>query len=206
MIRWIFVLLLLPVVAHGQLDGVQLRTGDLLFQDLDCGPMCDAIEAVTEGFAGHDFSHIGLVYRKEDSVFIIEAVGGGVRLIPLDKFMARTTNKMYVGRLTTLRKKRLKKAVDYALKQVGVPYDDAFIYDNGKYYCSELVYDAFKHANKNKPLFSLEPMTFKKPGTDEYFPAWIAYYNKLGQEIPEDKAGINPGGISRYKELAILNK
>ena len=34
-----------------------LKEGDLLFQDLNCGELCDAIETVTQGVDGKDFSH-----------------------------------------------------------------------------------------------------------------------------------------------------
>ena len=65
-----------------------LQNGDLLFQDMDCGPICNAIEEVTEGFDGHDFSHIGLVTIQKDSIFIIEAIGKDVHLTPLATFLS----------------------------------------------------------------------------------------------------------------------
>ncbi|MHC4724324.1 MAG: hypothetical protein ACYS9V_08765 [Planctomycetota bacterium] len=37
------------------------KEGDLLFQDLDCGPLCDAIEKVTTGYQGSNFSHVGIL-------------------------------------------------------------------------------------------------------------------------------------------------
>ena len=49
---------------------------------------------------------------------------------------------MFVGRL----KRKYRKYIPenhFSLQQVGVPYDDEYLYDNGKYYCSELIYDAF---------------------------------------------------------------
>jgi len=39
----------------------KLQEGDLLFQDLDSSPLCNAIELVTPGYNGANFSHIGLV-------------------------------------------------------------------------------------------------------------------------------------------------
>ena len=45
-----------------------LQNGDFIFQNLDCGSLCDAIEQVTEGIYGMDFSHIGLVYKDGDSL------------------------------------------------------------------------------------------------------------------------------------------
>jgi hypothetical protein len=201
----IFLLLLAPVFVFGQTkEQFKFESGDLIFQNLDCGDMCDAIEQVTEGYGGNKFSHVGLVNRMGKTITVIEAVGGGVRMIPLDSFLKRTSNKMYVGRVKKQYTRFIKKAITFSVKQIGTPYDDAFLYDNKKYYCSELIYDAFLYANHNKPFFRLEPMTFKKPGSTEYFPVWIDYYKKLGVAIPEGKPGCNPGGLSRSDKIEIV--
>ncbi|RYE22449.1 MAG: hypothetical protein EOP51_13225 [Sphingobacteriales bacterium] len=189
-----------------QLEGVTLKTGDLLFQNLDCGPLCDAIESVTEGFDGHDFSHNGLVYIKADSVYILEAMGKEVKMTPLASFAARSKHKLYVGRLKPNYQPMIAKAIAFSLQNLHVPYDEVYLYDNGKYYCSELIYDAFKYANGGHPFFKLEPMTFKTAGKDEFNPAWVEYYKELNVPIPEGKPGINPGGMSRSEKLVILNK
>lgn len=191
--------------AQGEKD-FRWESGDLIFQDLDCGDMCDAIEAVTQGFGGHKFSHVGLINRVGNAVMVIEAVGPGVRMIPLDSFLKRTTNKMYVGRVRKEYKSLVGKAIAFSVKQLGKSYDDAFLYDNGKYYCSELIYDAFQFAYQGKPFFQLEPMTFKKPGSSEYFPVWVSYYRDLKMEIPEGKPGCNPGGLSRSNKIEIVKE
>ena len=51
---------LIIVVSAFTLKGqdFELTNGDLLFQDLDCGPFCDAIEKVTEGYRGAQLSHV----------------------------------------------------------------------------------------------------------------------------------------------------
>lgn len=203
----IFLLWLAPVFVFGQAKTkFKFEAGDLIFQNLDCGDMCDAIEQVTEGYAGNKFSHVGLVNRMGKTITVIEAVGGGVRSIPLDSFLKRTSNKMYVGRVKKQYTRFIKKAIAFSVKQIGTPYDDAFLYDNKKYYCSELIYDAFRYANHYKPFFQLEPMTFKKPGSAEYFPVWIDYYKKLGIPIPEGKPGCNPGGLSRSDKIEIAGE
>ena len=163
-----------------------LQDGDLLFQDMDCGPLCDAIEAVTEGYNGNDFSHMGMVYHRNDTIYIIEAAGKAVRLTTLEKFSKNTKKPMPIGRLKKKYRKLLPQAISFSLKQLGVPYDDEYVYDNGSYYCSELIYDAFKAANKNKPFFELFPMTYKQPGTNDFFPAWVEYYKEIGKTIPDD--------------------
>lgn len=182
----------------------QLKDGDLIFQDMDCGRLCDAIEAVTKAYKGNHFSHMGMVYHKSDSIYIIEAAGSAVRLTPLNKFSQNTHKPMFVGRLKKNYRSLINDAIIFSVKQEGIPYDDEYVYNNGKYYCSELIYDAFKAANNNKPFFELLPMTYKQPGTDAFYPAWIAYYKDLGKEIPEGKPGCNPGGISLSNKIDII--
>lgn len=186
-------------------DGTVLRTGDLLFQDLDCGPLCDAIEEVTQSYGGQHFSHTGLVYLEGDSAWVIEAAGSQVRRTPLSSFLARSTHKVFAARLKPAYQKLIAPAVDFSLRQLGTPYDEVYLYNNGKYYCSELIYDAFKEANGGQPFFRLEPMTFRPLQSKEFFPAWVDYYRELGTEIPEGALGINPGGLSRSEKIRILN-
>lgn len=183
---------------------IVLRNGDLLFQHIVCGELCEAIEQVTEGYQGHDFSHIGLVLIENDSVFILEAIGSKVQKNTLAAFKKRSTAPLLVARIKPGYAHITDSVIAFAKAQLGVPYDDAFLYDNQKYYCSELLYDAFKYANHNKPFFKLEPMTFKQPGKHTFFPAWVTYYKELGMPVPEGKPGINPGGISRSEKLDML--
>lgn len=199
--------LMLQLISHAQTipGNIPLRNGDFLFEDLDCGPLCDAIEQVTQSYGGNHFSHIGLVYRKADSVFIIEAIGNNVRMTPLAQFTSRTRHKIFIGRMKPAYRQLIDSAISFSLRSIGTPYDDDFLYDNGKYYCSELIYDAFQYANSGKPVFRLEPMTFKPLGSTDFFPVWVDYYKKLGTAIPEGKPGINPGGISRSEYIEILN-
>jgi len=196
--------LLFSFISNAQINSGDLKTGDFIFQDMDCGPLCDAIEAVTEGYNGNDFSHMGLVYKKNDTIYIIEAAGSAVRLNTLEKFSKNTKKPMYIGRVKKKYEKLIPRAISFSLEQIGVPYDDDYVYDNGKYYCSELIYVAFKKANNEKPFFQLFPMTYKEPGTNDFFPAWIEYYKEIGSEIPEGKPGCNPGGMSTSDKILIL--
>jgi hypothetical protein len=110
---------------------------------------------------------------------------------------------MFVGRLKQKYRALIPEAITFALQQIGVAYDEEYLYNNGKYYCSELLYDAFLHAYK-KPFFELFPMTFKSPKSNEFFEVWADYYKKLHIEIPEGKPGCNPGGISTSNKLKII--
>ncbi|MEZ4786358.1 MAG: YiiX/YebB-like N1pC/P60 family cysteine hydrolase [Flavobacterium haoranii] len=182
---------------------IELKTGDLIFQSMNCGELCEAINQVTEGYKGIDFNHMGMVVIENDSVFVLEASGNSVKLIPYQTFTSYTDLPMYVGRVKKRFKKLIPEAVSFGKNQLGVPYDNEYIYNNGKYYCSELIYDCFKEANK-EPFFVLYPMTFKAPNSKEFFNVWEEYYNNLNMKIPEGELGCNPGGISTSKKIKIL--
>lgn len=188
----------------------QLREGDLLFQNIQSGPLSKAIEAVTHGVDGKKFSHVALVVKINDTLKVVEAIGKEVQVNSLKTFFARTGD---TGTIRNITVERLKKpyrqfipgAEAFALKQVGQPYDNEFLINNGKWYCSELIYAAFKHADGGKTFFPLKPMTFKDPKTHQFFPAWVHYYKALNEPVPQGKPGTNPGLISRSPRLYVVN-
>ena len=188
------------------------QPGDLLFQDCDTGPLCDAIEKVTTGFDGANVTHVGIVAGGAGAEpIVIEAVSAGVVRTPLKEFLARSLDakgrpKVAVGRVTGPARELIAAALARAGELVGSPYDEVFAIDNDAYYCSELVYVIFLQANRGRPVFMLAPMTFKDPDTGKTFPAWQEYFDKLGEPIPEDKPGINPGGISRAAAVTIIHQ
>ena len=47
----------------------ELQVGDIVFQDLDCGPPCQAIEAVTSGYKGAQLSHNGIITEVNGKKF-----------------------------------------------------------------------------------------------------------------------------------------
>lgn len=184
----------------------QFEEGDFIFQNLNCGPLCDAINEVTIGYEDNNFNHMGMVINYEGSLQVIEATYPAVCITPLEDFLAKSDQTMYLGRLKQAFTKLIPKAVEFSIKQVGVPYDENYLYSNGKYYCSELIYDAFKAANKGKGFFYLYPMTYKSKYTEEYFPVWVEYFEKLEQPIPQGAPGCNPAGMSLSQKITIISK
>lgn len=180
------------------------KEGDLIFQNLKCGPLCDAINEVTYGYEGLNFNHIGMVIEHEGRLQVIEATSPEVCITPMEQFLNKTTEPAYLGRLISKYEKLIPQAKAFALEQLGVPYDENYLYANGKYYCSELLYDAFKSANKNKEFFKLYPMTYRSKYTGEYFPVWEQYFEKLDQIIPEGAPGCNPASMSWSKNITIV--
>lgn len=190
-------------------EAFELRSGDLLFRDSDCGVLCDAIEKVTTGYRGANFSHVGIVTQENDQFVVIEAVSDGVKSTCLKEYLTRSVDKkgrpkVMVGRLKSRYKPLIPKALENAAALAGKPYDKVFAVDNDAYYCSELIYEIFLQANNTKPVFILQPMTFKDPDTGKTLETWEEYFGNLGVAVPEGEAGINPGSISRSKALKIV--
>ncbi len=203
---WAISLLLLNTynsVAQ-KIDANNLKNGDLLFQNLDCGEMCDAIEAVTRGWKHHSFSHMGMVEKQNDTVYVWESMQTGVRKVLLSSFRQRSSHPLLAGRLKKKYQPLIVQAIRFVQQNTQVAYDPYFLPDNGKYYCSELIYDAFRYANGNSPFFKLYPMTFKQPGSDTFFSVWVHYFEGLEVPIPEGVPGCSPGGVSRCKKLHMV--
>ena len=183
------------------------QEGDIFFQDLDCGPPCDAIEAVTQGYMGSNLSHCAIITEVGSNLKttkLTEAIGETVTETTLEEFLNRS-NKVLVGRL----KKEHAELIPIALKHIkdnllGKPYDYIFDITDDTYYCSEIIYEGLKVADDTKDLFALNPMTFNEPGTNTPFIHWVDYYEKLEQPIPEGKLGLNPGGMSQSKAIDIV--
>jgi hypothetical protein len=203
----IFILLILSNLdAISQTPKIEFKEGDLVFQDLDCGPLCDAIEAVTEGYKGRDFSHVAIIIKENNRLRAIEAIGTEVRTLSIDSLFLRTPskNKYLVMRLNDEYQYLSKNISKKSLQYIGKKYDDRFIMNNDSLYCSELVYEVFNASFKNEAIFHLQEMTYKEPGTNKFFQAWIEYYKSLNSSIPEGLPGINPGLISRSAYLHIV--
>jgi len=184
----------------------QLKEGDLLFQDLDSSPICDAIELVTPGYKGANFSHIGLIVSDEGELKVLEALPPKVILTEIDDFLNRSfdyngKSKVIIGRLKNQYKSSITSAINFTKEQLGVKYDEVFLLNNERYYCSELIYEAFEKDS----IFRLQPMTFLHPETKETLSIWKEYYSDLKVEIPQNKLGINPGIMSLSDKIEIVH-
>ena len=184
------------------------QVGDIFFQDLDCGPPCQAIEAVTSGYQGAQLSHcaiITFVGTSNYDTILTEAIGETVIQTTLHDFLNRS-NKVFVGRLKNKYQYMIPDAITYIQTDLnGKPYDYIFDINDDTYYCSEIIYEGLKKADNTQELFSLKPMTFNEPGTDSPFVHWVEYYEELGHPIPEGELGLNPGGMSRSDAIEIVH-
>ena len=218
--NWLVILLLFQVscIDRSVQEDFQLQKGDFLFQDLDSSPLCDAIELVTPGYKGANFSHIGMVvelgdpycinpdYDYNDHVRILEALPNKVRTTSVDSFLNRSFDvnnnpKVIVARLKAQYNHAIHNAISFSRSKIGMNYDDFFILDNGQYYCSELIYEAFAKDS----IFQLQTMTFLHPDSGDTLQTWIDYYLELEVEIPHNKLGINPGVMSLSDKIEIVH-
>ncbi|MDC0249584.1 YiiX/YebB-like N1pC/P60 family cysteine hydrolase [Flavobacteriales bacterium] len=184
----------------------QLKEGDLLFQDLDSSPLCDAIELVTTGYKGANLSHIGLIVADHNKLKVLEAISPKITLTEIDDFLNRSFDKdgnpkVIVGRLKYEFRNAIPSAINFTKEQLGIRYDNVFLMNNNSYYCSELIYEAFKKDS----IFNLQPMNFIDPNTKDLLATWKKYYEKLKVDIPQNELGINPGIISVSNKIKIVH-
>lgn len=93
------------------------------------------IKAVTNS----RWTHCGIVVNTSNGSKVLEA-SKTVRLVEIEEFCKRGVNSDYI---VCIAKERLTKPINYS-KYLGQPYDLAFKFNNGKMYCSELVWEIYK--------------------------------------------------------------
>jgi hypothetical protein len=122
------------------------------------------------------YSHCGIIVIENGKPYVIEAERC-VEKTPMKTWLRR--GKMcYHYRVMRLREEQSLK-VPYRL---GGKYDSDFRFDNGKYYCSELVWEIYK-----------------KNGTELCEPNPLGYYHFLN--IPEVQKHIQERGLKLEQEV-----
>lgn len=179
-----------------------LRTGDLLFQ-CGTGAMTDAIATATGRDETLDFTHVGIAIRDYRCDSVLEATtDGGVRIVALAEFLARAARIDGKPATVAMRLRDttgVAASVARAREARGLPYDYSFRPDNGRYYCSELVYDHYLRPDGSH-CFTARPMNFRAPdGTLPRY--WAELFERLGEPVPEGVMGTNPNDMSREEQL-----
>lgn len=179
------------------------QDGDIAFQVSETS---DFVKAITDVSAMHDsikFSHVGIVVIDKDGPAVLEAVPqGGVKITPMDTYLADA--ETLDGRPGVVIKRinhdfPIDKAIAKAKTYIGQEYDWNFLPDNGKMYCSELVYEGFIDEDGTH-LFKSSPMNFRN--SDGEYPAyWVDLFTRLGAEIPQDVQGTSPQEMSQDSSL-----
>lgn len=180
----------------------RLRNGDLIFERAGQGRMSEAIDSATShGDEAESFSHVAIVEVSGDSVYVIEAVPKhGVRRVTFDEYMADSAD-IVVMRLDG--NYDASSFIENAKRFIGQPYDFWFMPDNGKMYCSELVYESYRD-DCGEPIFETKPMNFR--ASDGSVPQyWVDLFDELGASIPHGVPGTNPNDMSRSPLLIPVN-
>jgi len=130
---------LVSVAGQPQPAEVALQTGDVVLQ-----ASRSARSALIRKASGSPYSHVGLVERAKDGVYVVEAVQP-VSRTPLATWVKRGVG----GAVTVLRPMGLDaaaraKVLAEAKKALGKPYDARYRWDDDALYCSELVVKAFE--------------------------------------------------------------
>lgn len=206
-------MLLFASLSYAASTEFQLRNGDLLFQDLNCGEFCDSVDSVTYGYDNSYISHVAMVVNGDESnVLLVEAVSNGVTIVKLHDFLARTEDaehhsRTMVGRINSLQYQNLiPEAINYSKNQIGKPYNNSFINANeSAFYCSELIVSAFYHANHNQNVFHYNHMNFTNGISESITLLWQKYYANLHMSAPQGMIGTNPGMMSRESFITIVH-
>ena len=167
-----------------------LREGDLLFH---VAPTDNAITEVTPGM----IDHVAIVINADS---VIEAVGKGVVITPLDSLLSQP------GRYeaASVRRCDRRQSVARARNYLGRAYDFLYLPDNDDIYCSELVQLAFVD-RKGRRIFQTVPMSFHndKGQITDY---WKEFYARYNMEVPEGKPGTNPSELAKRKAVKMKRK
>lgn len=89
------------------------------------------------------YSHVGLIERAGDQVFVVEAVQPVKRTAWTDWTRRGLAGHVTVLRRTDLTADRRRAIVDAARRYLGRPYDLSFAPGDDRLYCSELVHLAY---------------------------------------------------------------
>ena len=109
-----------------------VREGDVIFQT-SLSQQSPLIKMGTRS----TITHCGVVVMKDGKPYVLETQKTLV-LTPLKKFITRGKDGKYWHKRPKIDDIKIKYS-----GYLGKPYDLAFKFDNGKFYCSELIYDVY---------------------------------------------------------------
>jgi len=142
-IPFLSLLIVLCTGCNWGYDASLLQTGDLIFQTSTAANSAINIISTTP------YTNMGLVLRKNDSLWVLEATKPNVRLSLLDNWVQQGKDQHFVA-------KRLKNADEVldslskinmwkiAQRYVSKDYDPYLEWTNDRLYCSELVWKVYK--------------------------------------------------------------
>lgn len=188
---------------------IQLQTGDIVFRESSRSTLSGAIDDVTQTDKATHFSHMGIVERKGDTIYVLHAApeNGSERISLKDFIEVTENNKKEQRRVVAYRLKpeyqsAIPAAIENAYTMLGKPYNFSYVMNDSAYYCSDFVYRSYAKDS----IFVLNPMTFINPETGEFHEGWISFYKELDMEVPEGKPGCNPNGMAASDKIYVLGE
>lgn len=127
-----FRMILVEAVTATSAPIEDVREGDVIFQT----SLSQQSPLIKKGTRS-TITHCGIVVMKGGKPYVLETQKTLV-LTPLNRFIARGKDGKYWHKRPKMDNVKIKYG-----EYLGIPYDLAFRFDNGKFYCSELIYDIY---------------------------------------------------------------
>ena len=169
------------------------RAGDLVFQALDRG--VDLVVAI-EGVTKSDYSHVGVLLRRDGKWMVFEARSNGVKAMPFSEWKTLSRKGRWAAyRVKATHQRHLAEFLAALQPHAGKAYDFKYELSDDSLYCSELVYHAWRKATGQRmgQLARLGDLNWKP-----YQPV-IEKYN--GGPVVLDRQIISPVALSRAEQL-----
>jgi len=189
-----------PKFVESLLDS-EVQNGDIIFQTSKSSQSL-VIQKATDS----KYSHMGIIYRQGDKLFVYEAVQP-VKLTPLDSWISRGDKGKYViKRLknaeTILTPENLSKMKTIGDRFKGKDYDIYFEWSDDKIYCSELVWKIYKETLDIEigNLETLKDFNLKDPIVKDKL------HERYGEKIPLNELVISPAAMFDSDKLIIVLK
>jgi|GEM_PF-100567 len=196
----IFFLMLLTSCGYkqGKVEPEYDEKGNIIFKEGDIVGHTSSADylGLLRNITESPYTHVGILVEEEGEIKVLEAVGSGVMINEFSSFKYRGEG----GKFTVLRvkpefKDSLFKVIEIARSFIGTDYDDKFEPDDGRIYCSELIYKAFKRGSEVK-AGEMEKLS-DVLGMQTYNPVVAGVIKKKYGGRPDDIYVISPGSVMR---------
>jgi hypothetical protein len=150
-----------------------LESGDLLFVHGESRILLGLVDfsRLASDLADSPFSHVAIVSREDDQLWVYDIVAEGPRRIAFADFVVdRRLFLLAARRLRPEYREHVPLAIDFCRQawQQRQPFDDDFRLNNDRWYCSELIETAFRQSGL--PLSDPVPIE-QLPGYPHVAPA-----------------------------------
>jgi hypothetical protein len=179
----------------------QPQNGDIIFHTSQSSQSL-AIQKATKS----QYSHMGIIYLKNGTPFVFEAVGP-VKFTPLRDWVARGKGRHYVvKRLADAGEVLTQEAVNHMLTVSesfkGKPYDLYFEWSDDRMYCSELVWKIYRRA------LNMEIGTLRTMGEFDLSDPLVQEQvrERFGDAVPKDETVVSPAAIFASNQLITVHK